>query len=70
MLDHYSNFPPPSKEDAAKEVCAEVQKTKPGDHLELCKQVVDAIPCLGSWTGWYVTVRQEAVAEVLKKLQA
>ena len=51
MMDYYSNFPPPSRAEAAKEVLFEVQKVKPGDHYELCKDVVDAMPSLGSCTG-------------------
>lgn len=68
MMDWYSNFPPPSKDDAAKEVLVEVQKIKPGDHLELCKEVVNAMPSLGSYTGWHVGFKSDAVKAVLAKL--
>lgn len=68
MLDWYSNYQPPSRIDAAEEVLREVNKIVPGNHLELCKEVVDAMPSLGSYTGWYVSFKKDAVTTVLTKL--
>ena len=65
MMD-YSNFPPPSRAEAATQVLLEVQKVKPGDHF--CKEVVDAMPSLGSCTGWHVLFKWDAVKAVIARL--
>lgn len=66
MMDYYSNFQPPSREDAAAEVLVEVQKIKPGDHLSVCREVVNAMPSLGSMTGWNVFFKKDAIQLVLR----
>ena len=69
MMDYYSNYPPPSREDAIEEVIRQVQKSHNPDNLrELCTIVVNNMPSLGSYTGWYVSFRPDAVKEVLNKI--
>jgi hypothetical protein len=66
MMDNYSNFQAPSREEAAEEVLIEVQKIKPGNHLSVCREVVDAMPSLGSLTGWNVFFKKDAIQLVLR----
>jgi len=67
MLDWYSNYPPPSREEAIKEVVQEVSKTHSHENLnEICMKVVTDMPSLGSWTGWNVGFKKDAVASVIK----
>ena len=68
-MDWYSQFPPPSREEAAIEVLLEVQKVCPGEHLALCKEIVDAMPSLGSCTGWQIFFKKDAVSSALNKLE-
>jgi len=64
-MDWYSNYPPPSREVAIQEVIAEVKKTHKHENLdEICTKVVTDMPSLGSWTGWYVGFKKDAVAAV------
>ena len=70
MLDWYSNCDPPSRENAIKEVIEQVKKTHQHEQLdEICKQVVTDMPSLGSWTGWYVGFRKDAVKEVIDQIR-
>lgn len=80
MMDYYSNFPAPGKPEAIKEVVNECKKLITKNELiineltdekilETATQVVNAMPSLGSYTGWYVSFRGDAVKEVLKKLK-
>jgi hypothetical protein len=74
MMDWYSNFPPPSREEAAKEVVQRVLLNYPDydkdKMLEICTKVVNDMPSLGSYTGWYVGFRSDAIKEVLNKINA
>ena len=70
MMDWYSNYPPPSREDAIKEVVKEVSKTHNPDNLnEICTKIVTEMPSLGSYTGWYVSFKKDAIAEVIKEIE-
>ena len=76
MMDYYSNFPAPGKPEAIKEVVNECKKLLIINEvitdekiLETATQVVNEMPSLGSYTGWYVSFRGDAVKEVLKKLK-
>jgi len=70
MMDYYSNYPPPSREEAIKEVMNQVKKTHNPDNLkEICEKVVNEMPSLGSWTGWYVEFRKDAVNMVLDEIR-
>jgi hypothetical protein len=69
MMDWYSNYPPPSRETAIKEVIKEVKKNY--DHAkleEICTRVVTDMPSLGSYTGWYVLFQKDAIKEVIKEI--
>ena len=75
MLDYYSNFPPPSRENAIEEVIKEC-KTKHTIPSTVDDKVlrdtatkgVTEMPSLGSYTGWYVGFRGDAIKMVLDKL--
>ena len=70
MMDWYSNYPPPSREEAIKEVVTEVKKTHETDNLkEICTKVVTDMPSLGSWTGWNVGFKKDAIAAVIKEIE-
>ena len=69
MLDWYSNSPPPSRDNAIKEVIQEVSKTHKHEDLdEICKRIVTEMPSLGSWTGWYVGFKKDAVKAVIEEI--
>jgi hypothetical protein len=72
MMDWYSNFPPPSREEAIKEVVKKVTTDYPeydkAKMLEICTKVVTDMPSLGSYTGWYVSFQKDAIKEVISKL--
>ena len=74
MLDHYSNFPPPSHTQAIEEVVKLLkQKNAFYDETNLRKittNVIEAIPCLGSYTGWYVSVRGDVIKNVMIQYDA
>ena len=68
MMDWYGNFPPPSRDEATLEVQLLIQRIRTGEHYELCKEIVYAMPSLGSYTGWHVSFKNDAVTMVLTKL--
>ena len=73
MLDFYSNFPPPSREEAIKEVLKKVTSDYPDYDkeklLEICTKVVTDMPSLGSYTGWYVGFQKDAIKDVVDNLE-
>jgi hypothetical protein len=61
MMDYYSNYPAPSREEAIKEVIKATDAEE-----EIVKSVIMGMPSLGSYTGWYVGFKQDAIKEVNK----
>lgn len=73
MLDYYSNFPPPSRENAIEEVikaCKIKLEVVVDDVLlkETATKIVTEMPSLGSYTGWHVGFKGDAIQMVLDKL--
>ena len=76
MLDYYSNFPPPSRPNAIEEVIKackiklSLNKKIVDDILlsDVCTQVVTDMPSLGSYTGWYVGFKNDAIDAVMNKI--
>ena len=66
MLDYYSNFPSPSKKEAIEEVVKEILKINSNETLirETTTDVINKMPSLGSYTGWYVGFKGDAVKSV------
>ena len=66
MLDYYSNFPSPSKKEAIEEVVKEILKFNSNESLirETTTEVINKMPSLGSYTGWYVGFKGDAVKSV------
>ncbi len=60
MMDWYSNYPGPSKEEAIKEV---VNIT---GSEEIVRKVIMGMESLGSQTGWYCGFRGDVIKEVNK----
>jgi len=60
-MDYYSNYPAPSREEAIKEVMKATNAEE-----EIVKSVIMGMPSLGSYTGWYVGFKQDAIKEVNK----
>ena len=60
-MDYYSNYPAPSREEAIKEVMKATEAEE-----EIVKSVIMGMPSLGSYTGWYVGFKQDAIKEVNK----
>jgi len=67
-MDACGNYPPPSREEATVEVLREVQKTVPGNHIETCRRVVLEMKSLGSYMGWQMFSKPDAVTKVLLHL--
>lgn len=71
-MDYYSNFPPPSREEAIKEVVKKVVVDHPDfdsdELLKICTNVVTEMPNLGSYTGWYVSFQKDAIEMVKKNI--
>jgi len=69
MMDWYSNLPPPSREEAIREVMKQVTLDYPDfdkkKMLEICTKVVTDMPSLGSYTGWYVGFQKDAIKKVV-----
>jgi len=61
MMDYYSNYPAPSREEAIKEVMKATEAEE-----EIVRSVIMGMPSLGSYTGWYVGFKQDAIKEVKK----
>jgi hypothetical protein len=72
MMDYYSNFPAPGKPEAIKEVYdIFIKKNLDIDNkllLDTVTQVITDMPSLGSYTGWYVSFRGDAIKEITTKL--
>jgi hypothetical protein len=61
MMDWYSNYPAPSKEEAIKEVSLATGEE------EWSREIIMAMPSLGSYTGWYVGFKGDVIAEINKR---
>ncbi len=66
MLDYYSYYPPPSREDAIKEVISHFKEV---DVREIATTVINEMPSLGSYTGWYVGFKKDAIQMVTERLE-
>ena len=66
MLDYYSYYPPPSREDAIKEVIAHFKEV---DVREIATEVINEMPSLGSYTGWYMGFKKDAIQMVTERLE-
>lgn len=60
-MDYYSNYPAPSREEAIKEVMKATEAEE-----DIVRSVIMGMPSLGSYTGWYVGFKQDAIKEVKK----
>ena len=61
MMDYYSNYPAPGREEAIKEVMKATNAEE-----SIVRSVIMGMPSLGSYTGWYVGFKQDAIKEVEK----
>jgi hypothetical protein len=61
MMDWYSNFPAPSKEEAIKEVARETGEE------EMAREIIMKMPSLGSYTGWYARFKGDVKDEINKR---
>ena len=57
MMDYYSNFSPPTREEVIKEFKRDSRK------------VINGIPSLGSYTGWYVGFKMDAIKMVKERIE-
>ena len=60
-MDYYSNYAAPSREEAIKEVMKATNASE-----EIVRSVIMGMPSLGSYTGWYVGFKEDAIKEVKK----
>jgi hypothetical protein len=61
MMDWYSNYPAPSKEDAIREVGLATGEE------EWAREIITAMPSLGSYTGWYAGFKGDVIGEINKR---
>jgi len=61
MMDWYSNYPAPSKEEAIKEV------TLATGEEEWAREIIEKMPSLGSYTGWYAGFKGDVIGEINKR---
>ena len=61
MMDWYSNYPSPSKEEAIKEVALTTGEE------EWAREIITEMPSLGSYTGWYAGFKGDVIAEINKR---
>jgi hypothetical protein len=61
MMDWYSNYPAPSKEEAIKEV------TKETGEEEWAREIITSMASLGSYTGWYAGFKGDVLKEIKKR---
>jgi hypothetical protein len=61
MMDWYSNYPSPSKEEAIKEV------TLATGEEEWAREIIMKMPSLGSYTGWYAGFKGDVISEINKR---
>lgn len=61
MMDWYSNYPAPSKEEAIKEV------TLTTGEEEWAREIITGMASLGSYTGWYAGFKGDVIAEINKR---
>ena len=66
MLDYYSYYPAPSREVAIEEVVKEILKISSNETLirETTTEVINKMPSLGSYTGWYMGFKSDAIKSV------
>ena len=61
MMDWYSNYPAPSKEEAIKEVALATGEE------EWAREIIMEMPSLGSYTGWYVGFKGDVIVKINKR---
>lgn len=66
MLDYYSYYPAPSREEAIKEIIAHFKEV---DVKDIATKVINDMPSLGSYTGWYVGFKKDAIQKVEEELK-
>jgi hypothetical protein len=66
MLDYYSYYPPPSRDDAIKELIAHFKDV---EVKEIATRVINNMPSLGSYTGWYMGFKKDAIQMVEDELK-
>ena len=65
MLDYYSYYPAPSRDEAIKEIIAHFKEI---DVKDIATSVINDMPSLGSYTGWYVGFKKDAIEMVKERL--
>ena len=65
MLDYYSYYPAPSRDEAIKEIIAHFKEI---DVKDIATSVINEMPSLGSYTGWYVGFKKDAIEMVKERL--
>jgi hypothetical protein len=66
MLDYYSYYPAPSREEAIKELVAHFKEV---DVKDIATSVINEMPSLGSYTGWYKGFKKDAIQMVNERLE-
>jgi hypothetical protein len=61
MMDWYSNYPAPSKEEAIREVSKETGEPK------WAREIITEMASIGSYTGWYAGYKGDVIREIKKR---
>jgi len=62
MLDYYSHYSAPSKEDAIKEILREINEEP------IVRSIIHNISCLGSLAGWRFRVKPDIIQQVKNRV--
>jgi len=61
MLDHYSNYPGPTKEEAIKELIKETGNER------IVREKMEG-ETIGSYTGWYSSMKLDKIKEIKEEI--
>lgn len=62
MLDYYSHYSSPSKEEAIKEVLKAINEEK------IVRSIIQPMPCLGSLAGWMYRIKSDIIQQVKNRV--
>ena len=62
MLDYYSHYSSPTKEDAIKEVLQTINEET------IVRSIIEPMPCLGSLAGWMYRIKSDIIKQVKRRV--
>ena len=70
MLDYYSHYSSPTKEEAIKEVLSSLDCIYHKDVNEetIVRSIIEPMPCLGSLAGWMYRIKSDIIKQVKRRV--